>query len=141
MAKRSRRDFAGSEGDRGRKRVPAYRAEVEPLFPDPKPYGWRIYRRGETAALMRASIGYATEAEAWNAVGSEVDRLARASKRLGMRRVAGSRVDDDELVGHGRSVTDTVRKEKAAPLPSKAASSHREEDTATAATTVHGAGR
>jgi hypothetical protein len=64
----------------GTKSLPEYRAEVEPLFPEPNQYGWRIYRRGEDVAFMRASVGYATEAEAWTAAGSERDRLRKAPK-------------------------------------------------------------
>jgi hypothetical protein len=65
-----------------RQKVPAeYRAEVERLFAEPRPFGWRVYRRDGGAAIMRASMGYASEAEAWSAVGSELHRLETAAKK------------------------------------------------------------
>ena len=65
---------------RGQKAVHPYRAEVETMFPQPEPYGWRIYRHGGTAAIVRSAVGYATETEAWNAVGTALHALEKAAK-------------------------------------------------------------
>ena len=71
--------IASKTHGRRQKAMRPYRAEVETLFPRPKPYGWRIYRRGGTAAIVRSAVGYTTETEAWNAAGSALVALERAA--------------------------------------------------------------
>ena len=57
-----------------------YRVEVTARHEQPEPWGWQVFRRGETRPIERSVTGYANEADAWSAGGSVVTRLEKADR-------------------------------------------------------------
>jgi hypothetical protein len=60
--------------------LPRYRVQVTARHGQPAPWGWQVFRRGETRPVEQSASGYKTETEAWNAGGTARDRLDRAGE-------------------------------------------------------------
>jgi hypothetical protein len=67
-------------GGRGPKVLPRYRAEVTARHRQPAPWGWQVFRHGETRPVEQSASGYKTEADAWSAGGGVVTRLEKAAR-------------------------------------------------------------
>jgi hypothetical protein len=65
---------------RGRAAATPYRVEVTARHGRPAPWGWQVFRRGETRPIEQSVSGYATETDAWTAGGSAVTRFERADR-------------------------------------------------------------
>jgi hypothetical protein len=53
-----------------------YRVEVTARHGQPEPWGWEVFRRGETRPIERSVSGYTTETEAWTA-GTRLEKADR----------------------------------------------------------------
>ena len=58
-----------------------FRVEVTRRHKGAKPFGWQVYRRGESDAIARSESGYADEAAAWNDGGATIDMLERRARK------------------------------------------------------------
>jgi hypothetical protein len=54
-----------------------YRVDVTRRHEGAEPFGWQVYRRGESDPIARSETGYADEAAAWNAGASAMQALER----------------------------------------------------------------
>jgi hypothetical protein len=57
-----------------------YRVEVTARHGQPTPWGWQVFRRGETRPIEQSASGYETETDAWSAGGTVVTRLENAGR-------------------------------------------------------------
>jgi hypothetical protein len=58
-----------------------FRVEVTARHEEPTPWGWRVFRYGQTRPVEQSASGYKTETDAWSAGGSVVTRLEVAAAR------------------------------------------------------------
>ena len=53
-------------------RAVRFRVEVTARHGEPTPWGWRVFRHGQTRPVEQSASGYKTETDAWSAGGSVV---------------------------------------------------------------------
>jgi hypothetical protein len=70
-------------GGRGLKALPRYRVQVSARHGRAAPWGWQVFRHGESRPVEQSESGYKTEADAWSAGGGAVTRLAKVPLQRG----------------------------------------------------------
>jgi hypothetical protein len=70
-------------GGRGLKALLRYRVQVTARHGRAAPWGWQVFRHGETRSVEQSASGYKTEADAWSAGGGAVMRLEKAARQRG----------------------------------------------------------